>query len=137
MRRAASLSAGVAEAGVTGSRLRLTPRRGRASRARIARAAWPWASSRWWTARAAVAGSWIPGACTPAAWPRKAAHHGSFRGGQVPPRAARGPPGARARVLGAPLDPLAAGPAAGVLEGLGEVPVIEGDPRLHPTLQQA
>jgi len=43
----------------------------------------------------------------------------------------------RGRVLGEAVDHLAAGPAAGVLEGLGQIPVVEGDPGLDPALQQA
>ena len=43
----------------------------------------------------------------------------------------------RGRVVDEAVDHLAAGPAPGVLERLGEVPVVQGDPGLDAALQQA
>src|SRR4029453_18320213 len=80
-----------AVAGVTGSRLRWMPSRGRGSTARMAWTARPWATSRWWAARTAVAGSRRPGAGVAGAGPRKGAHQRLLGVVQLTTRSARAP----------------------------------------------
>ncbi len=54
--------------------------------------------------RGVAAGTWRPGACSPAAWPRKATHHGSFSVAHDATRPASAPADI-GRVLGEPRRP--------------------------------
>src|SRR4030095_16438959 len=97
------------EAGVTGSRLRLMPSRGRGSIDRMAPTARPWASSRWWTARTARAGARSPGGGR-----EEARARGLVEGGPVGSPVRQGGIDGGG-VVDEPVDDLAAGPAAAVL----------------------
>ena len=90
--------------------------------ARSASTARPCPSSRWWATAAASAGERRPGACSPAACPRNATHHGSFSVAHcATPSAER--IGDVGGVLGEPRRHVAVAPAAGVLQLLRMVPV--------------
>ena len=135
MRRAASTSAGAGVAGRTGSRLRLMPIRGPAASAQRAHGL-------------AVGEQQVVGGPHGGG---RVLDAGGVDAGGVPqerraPRLVQGRPVAHpvaqrlvddGGVLHEAAHHLAAGPAAGVLERLREVPVVQRDPRLDAALQQA
>ena len=117
------------EAAETAYRLSVMPTSASARAARIASTARPWPSSRWCAARTAAAGVAPPGrVITRAVAEERRAPRLVERGPVLHPVAERAVH--ERGVLGEPGGGVAGRPAAGVLERLRQVPVVEREPRL-------